>query len=161
MKVILVSDVPNLGRAGDVKEVADGYARNYLIPRGLARQATPGMLRDLQHRQATEAAQEERLTARLQSLARRLSQVTLVFDAKVSEKGRLFGSITTADIAEALEREVGVKLDRRKHILCEPLRHIGEHLVPVRLSPKVTVNVRVVVRPEGEEMAEAAAEPQT
>jgi len=161
VKVILVSDVPNLGRAGDVKEVADGYARNYLIPRGLAKKATPGILRDLENRQAAEAAQKERLTARLQALARRLSQVTLVFDARVSEQGRLFGAITTADIAEALEREVGTKFDRRKHILTEPLRHIGEHYVPIRLSPKVTVNVRVVIRPEGEETTETPAEHQT
>ena len=85
----------------------------------------------------------------------RLSEVTLTFEAKASEKGRLFGSITTADIAEALEREIGEKFDRRKHILSEPLRQVGEHVVSVRLTPEITAEVKAVVKPEGGELPEA------
>ncbi len=157
MKIILTKDVPDLGQAGDIKDVAPGYARNYLIRRGLAKRATPGMLRELEQQQAAAARREAKMAARAQELARKLSQITLVFEAKASDKGRLFGSITTADIAAALEREVGEKFDRRKHIISEPLRLVGEHVVTVRLSPEVVVDVKAVVRPEGGASAEAEA----
>ncbi len=156
MKIILTRDVYNLGQAGDVKDIATGYARNYLIPKGLAVKATPGILKEFDLRRATEASREERLAARAEALAQRLSEVALIFEAKASEKGRLFGSITTTDIAEALEREVGEKFDRRKHILSEPLRQVGEHVVSVRLTPDVVTEVQVVVKPEGGELPEAA-----
>jgi len=155
MKVILTQDVPNLGHPGDVKNVSVGYARNYLIPKGLAMQATAGVMKDFERRQAAESRRDERLAARAESLAQRLSEVTLTFEAKASDKGRLFGSITTADIAEALEREIGEKFDRRKHILSEPLRQVGEHAVPVRLTADVKAEVKVVVKPEGGELPEA------
>ena len=155
MKVILTQDVPNLGQPGDIKNVSAGYARNYLIPNGLAMKATAGVMKDFERRQAAESRREERLAARAESLAQRLSEVTLTFEAKASDKGRLFGSITTADIAEALEREIGEKFDRRKHILSEPLRQVGEHVVPVRLAADVKAEVKVLVKPEGGELPEA------
>jgi large subunit ribosomal protein L9 len=156
MKVILTHDVPDLGQTGDVKDVAAGYARNYLIRKGLAVKATAGVLKDFERRQTAESRREERLAARAGVLAQRLSEVTLNFEAKASDKGRLFGSITTADIAEALEREVGEKFDRRKHILSEPLRQVGEHVVTVRLTTDVKAEVKVVVKPEGGELPEVA-----
>jgi len=156
VKVILTSEVHNLGQAGDIKNVATGYARNYLIPQGLALKATPGAIKEFERRRAVETRREERLAARAEALARRLSEVTLIFEAKASEKGRLFGSITTADIVEALEREVGEKFDRRKHILSEPLRQVGEHVISVRLTPEVIAEVKAVVKPEGGEWPEVA-----
>jgi len=160
VKIILTRDMPNLGQAGDVKNVAAGYARNYLIPKGLAVKATSGALKEFEHRQSAEGRREERLAARAEALAQRLSDLTLIFEARASEKGRLFGSITTADIAEALEREVGEKFDRRKHILSEPLRQVGEHVISVRLAADVVAKVKAVVKPEGGELPEAApAEP--
>jgi large subunit ribosomal protein L9 len=154
VKIILTREVHNLGQAGDVKDVATGYARNYLIPKGLAIKATASRLKEFKRRQTTAASREERLAARAEALVQRLSAVTLIFEAKASERGRLFGSITTADIAEALEREAGEKFDRRKHILSEPLRHVGEHTVSVRLAPDVVAEVKAVVRPEGGELPE-------
>ena len=160
MKVILTRDVPNLGQAGDVKDTATGYARNYLIPKGMAVKATPVVVKEFERRRDIEAHQEERMAARAEMLAQRLGSVTLTFEAKASEKGRLFGSITTADIAEALGREVGEKFDRRKHILSEPLRQVGEHVISVRLTADVVAEVKVVVKPEGGELPEAPpAEP--
>ena len=156
MKIILTRDVSNLGEAGDVKDVAVGYARNYLLPNGLAVKATPSALKEFKVRQAAGQRREERLSARAEALAQRLSGVTLNFEAKASEKGRLFGSITTADIAEALERESGEKFDRRKHILSEPIRQVGEHVVSVRLSADVVAEVKAVVKPEGGELPEVA-----
>jgi len=160
VKIILTRDVPNLGQAGDIKDVATGYARNYLIPNGLAVQATSGALKEFEHHQVAEIRREKRRAARAGALVQRLSSLTLTFEARASEKGRLFGSITTADIAEALEREVGEKFDRRKHILSEPIREVGEHTVPVRLTPDTTAEVKVVVKPEGGELLETIpAEP--
>ena len=160
MKVILTRDVPNVGDAGDVKNVAAGYARNYLIPRGLAVKATPGTLKEFERRRTAEASREERLAARAQELAGRLSNVTLAFEAKAGETGRLYGSVTTGDMAEALEREIGEKFDRRKNILSDPIRQVGRHTISVRLAPDVVAEVKVVVKPEGGELPEeAAAEP--
>jgi large subunit ribosomal protein L9 len=154
VKIILTRDVHNLGQAGDVQDVATGYARNYLIPQGLAIKATPGAVKEFERRRAAESRKEERLAARAEALVQRLSQVTLTFEAKASEKGRLFGSITTADIAEALEREVGEEFDRRKHILSEPLRNVGEHIISVRLTSEIVAEVKAVVKPEGGELPE-------
>jgi large subunit ribosomal protein L9 len=156
VKIILTRDVSNLGQAGDVKDVAAGYARNYLIPKGLAIKATPGALKEFERRQAAEARRGEKMSAHAEALAQRLSGVTLVFEAKAGEKGRLYGSITPAEIAEALGREVGETFDRRKQILSEPLRHVGEHVVSVRLASDVVAEVKVVVKPEGEELPEEA-----
>lgn len=156
MKVILTHNVPNLGKTGDVKDVATGYARNYLIPGGLAVKATAGALKEFRRLEAVQAGRAERLATRAEALAERLSTVTLFFEAKAGETGRLYGSITTADIAEALEREVGEKFDRRKNILSEPIRQIGRHVVSVRLSPDVVAEVRALVKPEGGELPEEA-----
>ena len=154
MKIILTRDVPNLGQAGDVKDVATGYARNYLIPKGLAAKATTGALKEFKRQRVSVTHREERLAARAEALAQRLSGLTLTFEAKAGEKGRLYGSITSASIAEALEREVGEKFDRRKHILCEPIRHVGQHVIPVRLAADVVAEIKVVVKPEGGELPE-------
>lgn len=156
MKIILIRDVPDLGQAGDVKKVAVGYARNYLIPRGLAVKATPGALKEYEHRRATESRRDERLAAWAEALATRLSGLTLTFEAKAGETGRLYGSITSADVAAALERETGEKFDRRKQILSDPIREVGEHTIPVRLTGDVVAEVKAVVTPEGGELLEAA-----
>ncbi len=154
MKIILTRDVPNLGDTGDVADVAAGYARNYLIPKGMAMKATPGAVKDFKRRQAAEERREERLSMRAEALAQRLSEVTLTFEAKASEKGRLFGSVTTTDMAEALEREVGEEFDRRKHIVSEPIREIGEHVISVQLAPDIVAEVKALVKPEGGELPE-------
>lgn len=156
MKIILTRDVSNLGQAGDVKNVAAGYARNYLIPNGLAVKATPGALKEFERQRTAEASREQRLAERAEALAQRLSGLTLTFEAKAGETGRLYGSITTADLAEALEREVGEKFDRRKNILSGPIREVGRHVVSVRLAADVVTEVKVVVKPEGGELPEAA-----
>ena len=157
MKIILTSDVPELGQAGDIKDVAAGYARNYLIPKKLAVKATPGAVKEFERHRAAVSSRDERLREWAEALAGRLRGVTLTFEAKAGETGRLYGSITHADIAEALERETGEKFDRRKHILSEPIRELGKHVVSVRLTSDVTVEVEAVVKPEGE-VAEPAAE---
>lgn len=151
MKVILKQDVPNLGQRGDVAEVAAGYARNYLIPQGMAMRATAGALRDFEHRQEVQARKHERMKKRSEALARHLTAQTLTFEVKTGETGQLYGSITNADIAEALKTQAGVEIDRRDIPLPEPIRRVGEHFVPVHLMEDVEPQVRVVVVGEGGE----------
>jgi large subunit ribosomal protein L9 len=161
VKVILKQDVPNLGRTGEVKRVADGYARNYLIPQGMAVRATASAMKDFEHRQEVQARKHERMKKRAETLARQLTAHTLTFEVKTGETGQLYGSITNADIAEALQEEVGVEIDRRDIPLAEPIREVGEHFVPVHLMEDVEPQVRVVVKPEGGELpadVEAAEE---
>ena len=155
MKVILTHDVPNLGHAGDVKDVAAGYARNYLFREGLAVKASKGAITDFERRKVVDTRREEKMAARAEALAKRLEGITLTFEAKAGETGHLYGSITPTTIAEALEREVGEKFDRRKNILSEPLREVGKHTISVRLSADVVAEVKAVVKPEGEELPEA------
>ena len=154
MKIILKQDVPNLGQEGEVEEVADGYARNYLIPKGMAMVATPGALKDFEHRQKIKAKKHERMKKRAEGLARRLTAQTLTFEVKTGETGQLYGSITNADIAEALEERIGEEIDRRDIPLSEPIRTVGEHFVPVHLMEDVEPQVRVVVKPESGEWPE-------
>lgn len=157
MKVILTQDVPDLGVAGDIKEVAMGYARNYLIPKGLAVVATASKVKTVQAEQKARARQEARAAEEATVLAERMSALTLTFQAKAGPTGRLYGSVTTADIAEALERELGVQFDRRK-ITSGPLRQVGEHTILVRLSSDVEAQVQGVVQAEGVEGEEGAEE---
>ncbi|MFW6082572.1 MAG: 50S ribosomal protein L9 [Chloroflexota bacterium] len=156
MKIILKQNVPNLGREGDVQQVADGYARNYLIPQGMAIQATPGRLKDFERRQEIKAKKHERMKKRAETLARRLTAETLTFEVKTGDTGQLYGSITNADIAEALKEQVGEEIDRRDIPLSEPIRTVGEHFVPIRLMEDVEPQIKVMVKPESGEWPEDA-----
>ena len=145
MKVILLQDVDNLGKAGDLKEVANGYARNYLLPRRLAAGATPGLLANHRQRITAEKRKLEKQVDSNRQQAERLSNVTLTFKARVGKQGRLYGSITSQDIAEGLRNIEGITIDRRLIELPNPIRSVGTFMVPVkvasRLEPKITVNV--------------------
>ena len=148
MKVLLKQDVKGLGTAGQVKEVADGYARNYLLPRGLAVPATPEAMRQAEARRAAEArrvAEEER---QARELAERLARQPVVLHARAGERDRLYGSITAADIATALEQQFGQPFDRRRIELAEPIRSLGRHQVTVKLVHGVEATVTVEVQPE-------------
>jgi len=148
MEVILLKAVKRLGKAGEVKRVAGGYARNYLIPRGLAVPATAAARR----REAEHAATQERRQANEESVAKArvsgLQTVELVFKAKAGESGRLYGSITRADIAEKLSEAIGEEIDRRKVLLESPIKETGTSEVEVRPYPEVTIRATVTVEPE-------------
>jgi large subunit ribosomal protein L9 len=145
MKIILLQDVDGLGKAGDLKEVANGYARNYLLPRRLAAGATPALVANRTQRIATEQRRQAKLADENRQQAERLSEVSLTFKAKVGSQGRLYGSITSQDIASALRDSEKITIDRRMIDLPEPIRSVGTFTVPVkvatRLEPKITVNV--------------------
>jgi large subunit ribosomal protein L9 len=150
MEVILKEDVPKLGHRGDVIKVAEGYGRNYLLPRKLAIEATQAnkavieqMKQAAVRRSAVEKADSE-------ALAKQLDSVSLTFQRKAGEKDHLFGSVTSSDIAEGLEHK-GFNIDRRKIQLNEPLKSIGEFEVPIRLHRDVTSKVKVLVEKEASE----------
>jgi len=166
MKVLLLKDVYKLGRAGDVKKVADGYGRNYLIPQGLAVLATPGALKQAEHiRQKAELARQA-LNQELSGVAEKINGLRLTFAAKAGETGKLYGSITPAMIAEAIKAKVGHDVDRRA-IDTQPIRNLGRYEVPVRLTVDLSPTVRVIVHREGEqpaieeEIAEAEEAPES
>jgi large subunit ribosomal protein L9 len=148
LKVLLTENVPNLGQAGESKEVADGYARNFLIPRGLATIATEGALKRVAADKQIAQRRQAKVQAQTSNLATTLSSTQLVFKAKVGEQHRLYGSITAGDIADALSRKVGQAIDKRHVELEEPIRHLGTFKVPVRVASKVVPAVTVVVEPE-------------
>jgi large subunit ribosomal protein L9 len=148
MKVLLTETVDNLGSAGEIKKVADGYARNFLIPKGLAVPATGGALKQAELRRQAETRRQKREEVKAESLAGTLSQVTLTFQAKAGEKDKLYGSITNADIAEALERETGQAIDKRKVELEEPIRELGSYYVPIKLLPDLAPRITVIVERE-------------
>lgn len=150
MEVILLKDVRRLGSAGDIKRVADGYARNYLVPRELAVPATEAARRQVSERQAAEVRKEAETKAQAQQQASSLGDVQLVFQAKAGEGGRLYGSITSGDIAEELSKVIGQPVDRRKVRLEEPIRDLGKSAVEVRLHSDVQISVTVLVESEGE-----------
>lgn len=148
MQVILVKDVGKLGKAGEVRNVADGYARNYLLPRGLAVIATDGALKEYARRAEEQKRQSERERATAQSRAEQLKNIELVFKARVGDSERLYGSITAADIAQELSERLGEPVDRRKIVLPEPIKELGRHQVQVRLHPEVNLDVTVIVEAE-------------
>lgn len=151
MKVILTENLPKLGEVGDICEVADGYARNYLLPQGIAIVATAGALKQVNNLKRQEAHRRERVRGDAVALKETLERLSLTFAAKVGETGRLYGSITSSDIAERIEEATGQEVDRRKILLDNPLRQIGTFEVPIRLLPEVTAVMSVVVEPEEEE----------
>ena len=158
MKVLLLRDHDKLGKAGDVKNVADGYARNFLLPRGLAVLATGGTLKQAETIRKAEEKRRAKLFAEAQAVANQLTGTTLTFHALAGETGKLYGSITANDIAEAIQREKGIEVDKRKLELREPLRSIGTHTVAIRLAAELVPSVTVIIEPVTEPPAEAATE---
>ncbi|RPI34554.1 MAG: 50S ribosomal protein L9 [Chloroflexota bacterium] len=158
MKVLLLKDVYKLGRAGDVKRVADGYGRNFLLPQGLAVLATPSALKQSEHIRAQAAVQRAAVNKEMSVVADRLKDVVITFPARASETGKLYGSITNQMIAEALSKKSGVEVNRRT-VDTQPLRALGEHKVHVRLTVDLIPVVTVIVHREGEAVNVPGAQP--
>jgi large subunit ribosomal protein L9 len=147
MKVVLRDDVDNLGHKGDVVEVADGYARNFLVPRGLAMKATRGVAAQAEAMRRNRAAKEARDREGAESQAAMLGGKRIEIRARAGEGGKLFGSVTTSDVADAIQAQTGVEIDRRRVALDDPLKELGEFEVVVRLHAGVESAVTVVVAP--------------
>src|SRR5207248_981524 len=148
MRVVLAKDVQGVGSAGQVKDVSDGYARNFLLRRGLAVPATTSALEQVEARKGAEARRQAREEGGARDLASRIQAQPLLIRAKAGEQHRLYGSVTAADIAEALSAALGQPFDKRKVELEDPIRALGSYQVPVRVARSVVAKVTVEVEPE-------------
>lgn len=163
MRVLLIEDVDNLGYAGDIKRVADGFGRNYLIPQKLAVLATPGALKQAATiRKAAEKRRAQEMED-ARAIANQLEGLELLFERRAGETGKLYGSVTSGDIAEAIKAKIDIEIDRRKVALPEPIRSLGSQDVPIKLMMDVATRIKVDVLPLGgilerERLSEAEAE---
>ncbi|HHX26941.1 MAG TPA: 50S ribosomal protein L9 [Firmicutes bacterium] len=152
MEVILIKDVKGLGNEGEVVKVADGYARNYLIPKGLALQATKANLRMLKDKRETMETKAERELAAAEKTAKQLEHSRITIRRKAGEGGKLFGSVTAKDVADAVEKALGIAVDKRRIELVEPIKAVGSYTVPIKLHAEVSTRISVEVesQPEGD-----------
>ncbi len=159
MKVLLIKDVYKLGRAGDVKKVADGYGRNFLIPQNMAVLATAGALKQAERIRAKAAESRAILNEEMSSVAEQLAKLQLTFGARAGETGQLYGSITSQDVASAIEKKAGLAI-KRQQLDMQPLRILGEHTVRIRLTMDLIPEIKVTVYREGEAEPSLPIEPE-
>jgi len=157
MKVLLIKDVYKLGRAGDVKRVADGYGRNFLIPQGFAVLATPGALKQVEKIRQQAAEKRAVLNTEMGAVAEKLASLSITFGAKAGETGKLYGSITTQDLVNAIKAKSGIEI-KKQQVDMQPLRTLGEHKAHIRLTMDLIPEVKIQVFREGE--AEPSAQPE-
>jgi large subunit ribosomal protein L9 len=155
MKVLLIKDVYKVGRAGDVKRVADGYGRNFLLPQGLAVLATPGALKQVNSIKERAVSRRAALNQEMGSVAEVLGKLTIIFAGKAGETGKLYGSITSQMISDAIFEKSGVKIERRQ-IDTQPIRTLGDHKARIRLTVDLIPEVKIMVYREGEVPAQPA-----
>jgi len=148
MKVILLKDVKGQGKKGEIKEVSEGYANNFLFKQGLAAPASDGNVKTLANQKQAEQKKKDKEKADAQALGEKLKEITVEIIGKAGEGGRLFGSITTKQIAEELERKTKISIDKRKMMLDDPIRTLGVTQIPVKLHPEVTTTLKVHVKEE-------------
>ncbi len=149
MRVLLTQDVDKLGRAGEIKMVSGGYGRNYLLPKGMAVMATPGLVKQAEERLAAQKRKQAAARTASEALAARLNGVTLRFEERVGELDRLYGSVTNADVATKLHDQFGIEIDRRKIDLEDPIKRIGNYPVKVQIASGVEAILNVVVEAIG------------
>lgn len=147
MKVVLLKDVKNIGKRDDIVSVSDGYARNFLFPQKLAAEATPGALKEISRKRAAQDAREAELRAEAQAKAELLKNKTITLAVKCGEKGRLYGSVTAAEVADALEQQHGIKADKRKLDIGDPIREVGVREISVWLYSGITTPMQLNVVP--------------
>ena len=147
MKVVLLKDAKNMGKRDDILTVSDGYARNFLFPQKLAAEATPGTLKEIERKRAAQDAREAELKAEAQAKAELLKNKVIVLQVKCGEKGRLYGSVTSAEVAEALEKQHGIKADKRKIDLGDPIRETGIREISVWLYSGITTKMKLDIQP--------------
>ncbi len=147
MEVILIEDIPSLGKAGERIKVADGYAKNYLLPRKKAVKATAATIKNLKQEQLASERRQQRLLHEAQQLAQRINEITCTISKAAGEEGKLFGAVTTTDIENAL-RKHGISIDRKKIVLEEPIKNVGVYTIPIKLHPNVVAELKLWVEKE-------------
>lgn len=145
MKVILLKDIKGTGKKGEIINASDGHARNYLIPRGLAKEATDGSVRQLEHQNAAKVKKEEEAFEQAKKLAEEINKLEVTFKTKAGEGGRLFGSITSKDVVDMIKSKHNIEIDKKKITLDQPIRTLGTTNVSIKVYPKVTAHIKVHV----------------
>ncbi len=145
MRVVFIENVPSVAKAGEIKEVKDGYGRNYLIPRKLAKAATAAVMKDIERQHEVLDRRSAKLEADADNLTKQLDGLAVTITAKVGNTGRLYGSVTNADVAAELEKKLGKPVDRRKIMLHDPIRALGTYPVAIHLGASHTATVQVTV----------------
>lgn len=148
MQVILKSDVEKIGQRGDIVDVSRGYVRNFLVPRGLAEVATPSKLEEARRTMEESEERDRRLAERAEEIAGILNKSVITIEARTGEDERLFGSVTAANIADAVEKARGIRLDRRRIRLDDPIKVLGTHQVPVQVHGETEASVKIIVVPK-------------
>ncbi len=156
MKVLLIKDVYKLGRAGDMKRVADGFGRNYLVPQGLAVLATPGSLKQADFIRSKASEQRAVINKEMGAIAEQLQKLSLVFPARAGETGKLYGSITSQEVVDSIQKLSGIVI-KRHHVDMQPLRTLGEHNIQIRLTMDLIPELKVIVYREGESVPKAGS----
>ncbi|MEW6662964.1 MAG: 50S ribosomal protein L9 [Bacillota bacterium] len=149
MKMILIQDVKTLGKKGDVVEVSDGYGRNYLLPRGLAIEATAGALKERTQQQQRQEQKKQQELRQAKNLGEKLAGLNLTIATRAGESGKLFGSVTSKEISEQVQKAAGIVLDKRKIELKEPIKAVGNHTVAIKLHPELAP-VQLIIRVIGD-----------
>lgn len=144
MKIVLLEDIPNLGKMGDLIQTKDGYARNYLLPKKLAVPANPQNLKTIEHQKTLLKQKQNRVQRDAEKLAQKIEKISCTISKPAGEEDKLFGSVTSLDIEESLNEE-GIKIDRKKILLEEPIKSLGIYKVPIKLHPEVTANIKIWV----------------
>jgi len=145
MRVVFIEDVPDVARAGEVKEVANGYGRNFLLPRGLATLATPGALKQVESLRQAEARRQAQSDEEVQAIAKVLNDFSLTLKARAGSRGRLYGAITSSDIAREIQAQTGRRVNKRKIQLEEPIHQLGEYEVAIKLTKELVSKLKVIV----------------
>ena len=148
MQVILTQDVEKIGQRGDIVDVSRGYVRNFLVPRNLAEVATPGKMEEARREMAESEERDRRLAERAEEIAATLNKSVITIEARTGEDERLFGSVTATNIADAVEKARGVRIDRRRVRMEEPIKSLGTHQVPIQVHGDVEASVKVIVVPK-------------
>jgi len=147
MKVVLLKDVKNIGKRDEIVNVSDGYARNFLFPQKLAAEATPGALKEIERKRAAQDARDAEKLAEAQAKAALLKNKVIVLHVKCGEKGRLYGSVTNAEVAEELEKQHGIQVDKRKIDIGDPIREVGFRDITVQLHTGVSTPMKLDIQP--------------
>ncbi|RYD02463.1 50S ribosomal protein L9 [Desulforamulus aquiferis] len=145
MQVVLLQDVPKIGKKGDIVNVAEGYARNFLYPRNLASPASEGKLKEISTQRQNQVAKKQKLEQEARDLAAKISNLTVKLQAKVGEAGRLFGAISSKDIADGLKAQHGYDIDKKKIVLKDPIKNLGNHKVVIKIHPVAQAEIEVEV----------------
>ena len=145
MKVIVIKDTKNEGKKGDIKNVSDGYAKNFLIPKGIVMEATDANIRDLERKKAADAEKRATDKASAEVLKKKLSEIETVLKTKAGEGGKVFGSVTSKDISDALKEQHGIEIDKKKIVLDTPIKQLGEYTIEAKLYQEVTGSFKVTV----------------